>query len=130
VLAEGSDVTIIACGPLVYEALQAAEQLKKHHLSVEVINCATIKPLDAKTIVASAKKTGRVVTVEEAQMAGGLGGAVTELLSEQFPVPVFRVGSNDRYGQSGEVAQLWQEYDMNAIAIAKVVMKISVRGKK
>jgi transketolase len=130
VLIEGSDVTIVACGPLVYEAVLAAEQLKKHNLSIEVINCATIKPLDNKTILDSAKKTGRVVTVEEAQAAGGLGGAVTELLSEQYPVPVLRIGSQDRYGQSGEVSQLWQEYELNASAIAKAAMKISSRGKQ
>jgi transketolase len=128
VLVEGTDVSIVACGPLVYEALLAAKQLQRHHISVEVINCATIKPLDAATILASAKKTGRVVTVEEGQAAGGLGGAVTELLSQMHPVPVARVGVQDRFGQSGEVSQLWHEYGLDAHAIAHTAMR--QMGKK
>lgn len=128
VLTTGSDVSIVACGPLVYEALLAAEQLKRHNVSAEVINCATIKPLDSDTIVASAKRTGCVVSVEEAQIACGLGSAIAELLSEVLPTPMARVGVQDRFGQSGEVAQLWREYELDAPAITKAVMKILPRG--
>lgn len=130
ILVEGTDVSIIVCGPLVYEALLAAEQLKRHNVNAEVINCATIKPLDSDTIVASAKKTGAVVTVEEAQAAGGLGGAIAELLSEQLPTRIARVGVQDRFGQSGEVSQLWQEYSLDAPAIAKEVMRVLPKGSR
>lgn len=119
VLVKGSDITIVACGPMVYEALKAAQQLAKLDISVEVINSATIKPLDGETIVASAKKTRRVITLEEAQIAGGLGGAVCEVLSARYPVPVLRMGALDRFGQSGTVDQLWQEYGMNADALVR-----------
>ncbi|MBA3679053.1 transketolase family protein [Candidatus Saccharibacteria bacterium] len=124
VLVEGHDITLVACGPLVYEALKAAHELHKHHISAEVINCATIKPLDSTTIIESAKKTKRVVTIEEAQIAGGLGGAVSEALSTQYAVPVYRVGIQDRFGQSGTVSQLWQEYEVDSEAIIKTVKEI------
>jgi len=130
VLAVGSDVTIVACGPMVYEALVAANNLAKHHLSCEVINCATIKPLDAKTILQSAKKTGRVITAEEGQAAGGLGGAVAELLSSQLPTPLHIVGVQDRFGQSGEITQLWHEYQLDAHTIMQSAMKIMNKGKQ
>lgn len=130
VLMEGADITIVACGPLVYEALKAAEQLKKHSISVEIINCPTIKPLDSETIISSVKKTDCVVTVEEAQIIGGLGGAVSELLSEVLPIPVMRIGVKDRYGQSGEVSQLWHEYELDAAAIAKMVMRTVKKDSK
>jgi len=124
VLVEGHDITLVACGPLVYEALKAAHELHKHHISAEVVNCATIKPLDSTTIIESAKKTKRVVTIEEAQIAGGLGGAVSEALSTQYAVPVYRVGIQDRFGQSGTVSQLWQEYEVDSEAIIKTVKEI------
>ncbi len=129
VLAEGSDVTIVACGPMVYEALVAAHSLTKHHVSCEVINCATIKPLDAETILQSAKKTGQVITAEEGQAAGGLGGAVAELLADKLPMPMHRIGVQDRFGQSGEVTQLWHEYGLDAHAIMQAAIKITNRGR-
>jgi len=115
---EGSDVTLIACGNMVYEALRAASNLARAKISAEVINCATIKPLDRETIINSAQKTGRVVTVEEAQSAAGLGGAVTELLSQECPVPIYRVGMQDRFGESGDPDELLNEFGLNAKGIA------------
>lgn len=117
VLTEGRDITIVACGPLVYEALKAAAELHQANISCEVINCATIKPLDVSTIVNSAKKTKRVITVEEAQAAGGLGGAVCEALSSQYAVPITCIGVLDRFGQSGTVSELWREYGLDSVAI-------------
>jgi len=117
VLCEGSDLTIVACGPLVYEALLAAKKLLPKY-SIEVINCHTVKPLDDKTILKSVKKTGCVLSVEEAQSAGGLGGAIAELLSDKLPAPLKRIGVQDQFGQSGTVAELWQHYKLDAEAIA------------
>ena len=119
VLCEGGDLTIVACGPLVYEALLAAKKLAPKY-SIEVINCHTIKPLDEKTILKSAAKTGQVMGVEEAQAAGGLGGAVAELLGDKLPVPLRRIGVQDVFGQSGTVAELWRHYKLDATAIASV----------
>ncbi|MBI4281456.1 transketolase family protein [Candidatus Uhrbacteria bacterium] len=119
---EGTDVTIIGCGPLLYEALIAAEQLKGK-VSVEVINCPTIKPLDSATIIASAKKTGAVVTVEEHQITGGLGGAICEALAEAYPVPVIRVGMPDSFGESGNPDELLTKYGMKAKDIIATVRK-------
>lgn len=102
VFREGSDVTIVATGTMTHKALVAAEKLAKDGVSAEVIHCATIKPLDEEAILTSAKKTGRVVTAEEAQFVGGLGGAVAELLSEKLPTPLKRIGVKDRFGESGD----------------------------
>lgn len=124
VMREGRDVSILACGPLLYEALKAAEELQKKNISVEVLNVATIKPLDTETILNSAIKTKRVITVEEGQAFGGLGGAVTEYLSQVMPVPIRRVGVQDRFGQSGTIDQLWVEYQLDASAIIKQIMAV------
>lgn len=117
VLTTGDDLTIIATGPLIYEALLTAKELSKEKITTEVINSATIKPLDADTIIQSIKKTRRVITLEEAQAVGGLGGAVCELVSARFPVPVLRMGVLDRFGQSGEVSKLWSEYQLDSKAV-------------
>lgn len=114
VFAPGQDLTIISTGVMTPVALQAAEKLFHDGIDVEVVHCPTIKPLDATTILTSAKKTGRVITIEEAQIAGGLGGAVTELLSEHLPVPVVRMGVKDRFGQSGTPEELLEEYGLTA----------------
>ena len=124
VMREGRDVSILACGPLLYEALKAAEELQKKNISVEVLNVATIKPLDTETILNSATKTKQVITVEEGQAFGGLGGAVTEYLSQVMPVPIRRVGVQDRFGQSGTIDQLWVEYQLDASAIIKQIMAV------
>ena len=118
---KGSHVTLIACGPLVYEALKAANELSDKDIDVEVINSATIKPLDEKTIIESAKKTNLVVTVEEAQAVGGLGGAVAELLGDKYPCKMARVGVKDRYGQSGTITELWKEYKLDSPSIIKTI---------
>lgn len=124
VLNEGKDVTIIATGPIVYEALKAARELGlKHRVDVEVINCHTIKPLDSETILKSAKKTKHVVTIEEHQIAGGLGGAVAELLSETLPTKLMRLGVNDTFGESGEYEDLLKIHKIDHLNISKQVFK-------
>lgn len=120
VVAEGSDVTIVACGLMVSEAMAAAEALKEKGISAEVINMATIKPLDEECLLASAKKTGKVITVEEHSIIGGLGEAVCALLSEKCPTPVKRIGVNDEFGHSGPGAELLKQFGLSAEHIAEV----------
>ena len=112
-LREGSDVTIIASGICVDSALQAAQKLAAEGVQAEVINIHTIKPLDEELVIASAKKTGRVVTVEEHSIIGGLGGAVCETLSEKAPTPVLRIGVRDRFGESGPAAELVKKFGLD-----------------
>ena len=113
VLIQGKDVTIVACGHMVYAALEAAQILgKKHAIAAEVINCHTIKPLDVGTLVASAKKTGAAVTAEEHQIHGGLGSAVAEALAEHQPTPMRFVGMPDSFGESGAAGELLSKYGM------------------
>lgn len=121
VLREGSDVTIVACGVEIDEALKAAEALAEKGVSAEVIDAFSIKPLDEETILSSARKTGCVVTAEEHSVIGGLGGAVAELLSEKLPLPLVRVGMRDCFGTSGEMAELMREFELDAPAIASAV---------
>jgi transketolase len=118
VLREGSDVTIVACGTMVEQSLLAAELLASDNISAEVINCPTIKPLDRHTILTSALKTGKVVTAEEHQVTGGLGSAVAELLALEHPTKMAMIGVQDKFGQSGTPAQLFQEYGVTANHIA------------
>jgi transketolase len=118
VLREGSDITLIGTGIMTYQCLVAAKILKGDGVEAEVLHVPTIKPLDAKTIVASAKKTGIALTAEEAQAAGGLGGAVAELLSEQLPTPLRRVGMQDRFGESGGPDQLLKAFGLTGTHIA------------
>lgn len=120
VVTEGSDVTIVACGLTVSEAMAAAEALKEKGISAEVINMATIKPLDEECLLASAKKTGKVITVEEHSIIGGLGEAVCALLSEKCPTPVKRIGVNDEFGHSGPGAELLKQFGLSAEHIAEV----------
>ena len=124
VLREGSDVTLIACGPLVYEALLAAEQLSKRGIDAEVINCPSIKPLDKKTILKSVQKTGAAVTIEEHQTTGGLFGAIAEFLSQTNPVPIIPVGMDDTFGESGTPEELLKKYGMKAVNIVAAAQKI------
>jgi transketolase len=114
VLSEGTDLTIVSTGTMTYEALVAAEKLFVSGIDVEVIHCPTIKPLDAVTILKSAEKTKAVMTVEEAQINGGLGGAVAELLAEELPVLLKRVGVRDRFGESGEPQELLDKFGLRA----------------
>lgn len=121
VFREGKDVTVVACGVMVFEALKAADELVKDGIDVEVINSHTIKPLDIKTIVESAKKTGKVVTAEEHQINGGLGSAVSEALVENCPVPMARVGVMDTFGESGKPEQLMDAYSLRAKDIVRKI---------
>lgn len=127
VFRKGDDVTIVATGTMVYQAMLAAEDLSEHGIEVEVINCPVIKPLDSVTILASAKKTGAVLTAEEAQINGGLGGAVAELLGEHHPVPLIRVGMTDRFGESGNPEELLKHFGLTHTDIAKKVLALIKR---
>lgn len=124
VLRTGTDITFIATGPLVYEALYAAQELSKHGIEAEVINCPTIKPLDAKTIITSLEKTGCAITVEEHQIIGGLFGAISELASQKHPVPILPVGMNDSFGESGTPHELLTKYNMKAQDIIKKALRL------
>ena len=115
---EGTDISIIATGTMTYQALVAAEKLAKDGISAEVIHVPTIKPLDNVTILTSAKKTKHVLTVEEAQIAGGLGGAVAELLSENQPTIMKRMGMKDEFGESGKPEELLEHFGLTAKHIA------------
>lgn len=127
ILWDGNDAAIIACGPLVYNAVLAAGQLEKEGINIRVINMHTIKPLDAKIILEAAEECGAIVTVEEHQVNGGLGGAVCEFLSENFPVPVSRIGVQDRFGESGEPNELIEAMGMGVNSIKEAVKKVLKR---
>lgn len=127
VFREGTDVTIVSTGTMTHQALVAADILQKDGMSVEVIHVPTIKPLDDKTILRSAKKTGAVITVEEAQIAGGLGGAVAEMLGENLPMPLKRVGVNDCFGESGTSADLMRARGLTSTHIALAAHEVISR---
>jgi transketolase len=126
-LLEGTDVTIIATGHLVWEALEAAKALNEKGISAEVINIHTIKPLDEEAIIHSAKKTGCVVTAEEHNFLGGLGESVARTLSLHHPTPQEFVATNDTFGESGTPAQLLEKYGLNAENIALKAEKVIKR---
>ena len=128
VLREGTDVTIVACGVEVEQALAAAEELAAEGISAEVIDAFSVKPLDRETIVASAKKTGRVVVAEEHSVHGGLGSAVAECLARKNPAPCEFVGVQDRFGKSGEFEELLGYFNLDAAAIVEAVKR--ARGRK
>lgn len=121
VFSPGRDVTIVATGTMTYHALLAAEMLYKEGVDAEVIHLPVIKPLDAVTILQSVQKTGAVVTAEEAQINAGLGGAVAELLSENLPTPLRRVGMRDRFGESGQPDELFKHFGLDANHIVKTI---------
>ena len=121
VVKEGKDVTIVATGICVDSALGAAALLKEEGIDAEVINICTIKPLDEELIVASAKKTGKVVTVEEHSVIGGLGSAVCDALCKSYPTPVCKLGMQDVYGESGSAAALIEKYGLDAKGVAASV---------
>lgn len=114
VFEQGEDITLIATGTMTYQALVARDLLYKDGIDAEVIHVPTIKPLDAETILKSARKTGAVITIEEAQINGGLGGAVAELLAEQLPTKLKRVGMQDHFGESGDPAELLEHFGLTA----------------
>ena len=122
-LTEGTDVTIAATGLLVEEALKAQKELAKEGISVRVLNVGTIKPLDTETILKAAKETKLIVTAEEHSVVGGLGSAISEYLSEEYPTKIKKVGIYDKFGQSGEGSELLEKYELTAKKIIEVVKK-------
>ena len=121
VLQDGSDVAIIATGIMTYEAIKAGEELKAQGISARVINLATIKPLDEELILKAAAECGKIVTCEEHSIIGGLGEAVSSLLSEKLPTPVRRIGVNDEFGHSGPAADLLRDFGLSAEHIVETV---------
>jgi transketolase len=126
-LTEGTDVTIVATGHLVWESLQAAEKLEAEGISAEVINIHTIKPLDEEAILKSVAKTGCIVTAEEHNKFGGLGESVARCLAENLPTPQEFVAVNDTFGESATPAQLMEKYNINDEAVVKAVIKVLKR---
>lgn len=126
-LTEGNDVTIVATGHLVWEALEAAKELNDKGISAEVINIHTIKPLDDKAILDSVSKTGCIVTAEEHNYLGGLGESVARVLAQHHPAPQEFIATNDTFGESGTPAQLMEKYGLNAKAITKASEKVLKR---
>jgi transketolase len=127
--AEKPDVALVACGILVYKALQAADELAKEGIGATVVNNHTVKPLDAPTLARVAEKAGAVVTIEEHQVAGGMGSAVAELLVRECPVPMEFIGVHDAFGQSGTPDELIEHYGMGVEAI-KAAARRAVQRKK
>ena len=127
VLREGADVTIVACGVEIREALAAADVLAERGVSAEVIDAFSVKPLDEETILASVAKTGRVVVAEEHSVIGGLGSAVAELLAEKHPAPCAFVGMRDRFGKSGEFEELMSYFGLDSAAVVEAVEKVMAR---
>lgn len=126
-LQDGNDVTIVATGHLVWEALQAAEELFEKGIKAEVINIHTIKPLDKKAILDSVRKTGCIVTAEEHNYYGGLGESVARVLSQNYPIPQEFIATNDTFGESGTPAQLMEKYGLSNKAIVKAVETVMKR---
>jgi len=125
ILKAGHDATLVSCGSIAYEVLKAARELElKHRIDTEVINLHTIKPIDKETLIKSAKKTGRVITIEEHQMAGGMGSAVSELLSNQFPAYVHRMGIDDTFTESGDYENLIKKYGLDSLSIVERVKSL------
>ncbi|MBF0620127.1 MAG: transketolase family protein [Candidatus Omnitrophica bacterium] len=129
VLRDGQDVTVIACGTLVSEALNAAKELEQAGISVRVVNMHTIKPLDVDMVMKCAKETGAIVTAEEHQIIGGMGSAVAEALVQGTPVPMEMVGVHDSFGQTGTPEQLLAYYHLKAVDVIAAVKKVVARKK-
>jgi len=121
VLRDGTDVSLLGTGTMTYQLLVAASLLEAQGVSAQVVHVPTIKPLDSDTILESVKKTGRVITAEEAQIAGGFGGAISELLSDRLPMPIKRIGMEDRFGESGAPNELLDHFGLTG---EKIVEKI------
>jgi len=119
-----SGITIFACGYLVYQALEAAKDLNKEKIDIAVINNSAIKPLDKELILAWAKKSKTIITLEEHQIAGGMGSTIAEFLSENYPIPVHFMGINDTFGESGEAGELIQKYRLSKEAIKEKVKEL------
>jgi transketolase len=126
---KGADVSLIATGTMTYQAMAAAQLLHKDGISAEVVHVPTIKPLDYAVILASAEKTRHIVTAEEGQINGGLGGAVAELLGENLPTPMLRVGMNDRFGESGQPNELLEHFGLTGHHIAMAAHRLLIDHK-
>lgn len=126
-LLDGKDATIIAIGIMVSKAIQAANELKEENINCRVINMSSVKPIDENLVIESAIETGCVVTAEEHQIYGGLGGAISEVLSNNYPVPIEFVAVNDVFGESGEAEQLLDEYGLSVENIKNAVKKVISR---
>jgi len=126
---DGTDVAVIACGPMVWESLQAAYELEKEGLSVRVINMATLKPLDRNAIITAARECGAIVTAEEHQITAGLGGAVSEVLGQEIPCPVEFIGVKDTFGGSGKPEELMKFFGLTSDDV-KVAIKKAVSRKR
>lgn len=124
VLKDGKDLLLVACGPVVYNCLVAALELEGEGVSVAVINNHTIKPIDRQTISEWAFKCKKVLTVEEHQISGGMGSAVTEVLAEDCPVPVYRLGIFDHFGESGEPEELLKKFKLDSVGIMQYIKKV------
>ena len=129
ILTEGNDVTLIANGVMVTAALEAAKTLAAEGIQARVINMASVKPLDAAAVVSAAKETGAIVTCEEHSIIGGLGSAVAEVLAEQAPAPMERVGVKDTFGESGKPKELLAKYGLTADDVAAAARRVVARKK-
>lgn len=119
---EGKDITICACGIQVWDSLMVADELSREGIECEVINVSSIKPLDEKTILESAKKTGKVITIEDHQVMGGMGSSVAEMLGEKYPIPVKRKGIADRFGKSGDWEEVYRDVGLDRASLKKAVV--------
>ena len=129
VLTEGTDVTLMANGVMVTAALEAAKTLAAEGIQARVVNMASVKPLDAAAVVSAAKETGAIVTCEEHSVIGGLGSAVAEVLAEQAPAPMERVGVKDTFGESGKPKELLAKYGLTAADVAEAARRVVARKK-
>ena len=129
-LQDGDDITIIATGHLVWEALEACDMLSKQGIKADVLNIHTIKPLDQNSIIHSAKKTNCVITAEEHNYLGGLGESVARVLSENYPTPMKIIGTNDTFGESGKPSELLKKYNLSSVAIFDAAKKLLKRKNK
>jgi len=129
-LRKGRDVSLIGCGLMVSRCLEAAEVLSQKDIEAEVINCSSLKPLDGETILDSLRRTGCGVTAENHSVVGGMGSAVAEIAAEQYPVPIMRVGIEDRFGQSGPIEALFEEYGLTSKSVVDAALRaIKKRGQ-
>lgn len=129
ILKEGKDVAVIGAGPVLYEALLAAKQLESK-ISVMVVDSHTVKPIDKNTIVNAAKKTGAIVTIEEHQVNAGVGGAIAEVVVENYPVPMKRVAVLDHFGESGEPPELIEKFGLSSKSVIKAIQEVMKRKKR
>lgn len=129
IIQEGADISIIACGLMVYEALEASKALKNEGINCRVVNMPTIKPIDQALVIDCASRTGAVVTCEEHSIYGGLGSAVSEILGENFPVPMKRIGVKDKFGESGDPKELLKKYGLDSASIIGAVKEVLKRKK-